>query len=58
MAKVEDIWRIQLAELQKHVEHFRRENVMGYEDKELEAFDAGLHMVFTMIKCMMEELDD
>ena len=58
MANAEDVWRIQLAELQKHVEHFRRENIMGYEDKELEAFDAGLHMTATMIKCMMEELDD
>ena len=58
MATAEDVWRIQLAELQKHVEHFRRENIMGYEDKELEAFDAGLHMTATMIKCMMEELDD
>ena len=58
MAKAEDVWRIQLAELQKHVEHFRRENIMGYEYKELEAFDAGLHMTATMIKCMMEELDD
>ena len=31
---------------------------MGYEDKELDAFDAGLHMVSTMINCMMEELDE
>ena len=58
MAKAEDIWRIQLAELQKHVEHFRRENIMGYEDKELDAFHAGLHMVSTMINCMMEELNE
>jgi len=58
MSKAEDIWRIQLSELTKHVEHFRRENIMGYEDKELASFDAGLHMVSTMIKCMMGELDE
>jgi len=58
MSKAEDIWRIQLSELTKHVEHFRRENIMGYEDKELASFDAGLHMVSTMIKCMMEELNE
>tara|TARA_R100001244_G_scaffold72609_1_gene58605 strand:+ start:343 stop:519 length:177 start_codon:yes stop_codon:yes gene_type:complete len=58
MPNAEDVWRIQLGELEKHVAHFRRENVMGYEDLELEAFDAGLHMVSTMIKCMLEELNE
>jgi len=58
MVKIRDLWRVQLAEVLKHIEHFRRENVMGYENGELDAFDAGLHMVSTTIKCMMEELDE
>jgi len=58
MTKIKDLWSVQLDELLKHVEHFRRDNVMGYEAKELEAFDAGLHMVSVMIKCVMEELNE
>ena len=58
MTNAEDVWVVQLNELLKHVEHFRRENIMGYEGKELDSFDAGLHMVSTMVKCMMEELNE
>lgn len=58
MADAKDVWTVQLSELQKHIMHFRRENIMGYEDQELEAFDAGLHMVSTMIKCIMEEMNE
>ena len=58
MTDIKDLWSVQLNELLKHVEHFRRDNVMGYEDQELEAFDAGLHMVSAMIKCVMEELNE
>ena len=40
MTSGEDVWVVQLNELLKHVEHFRRENIMGYEGKELDSFDA------------------
>ena len=51
-----DAWVVQLDSLIKHATNFRRDNVLNYEDKELEAFDAGLHMMVLLMKAMIEDI--
>ena len=51
-----DAWIVQLDSLIKHAENFRRENVMKYKGKQLESFDAGLHMMVLLMKAMIEDL--
>lgn len=51
-----DAWVVQLDSLIKHAASFRRDNVLNYEGKELEAFDAGLHMMTLLMKAMIEDI--
>jgi len=62
MANSLHAWVVQLNELIDHAIKIRNENVMGYTDKELEAFETGLN-IFTllmkeMLKDMLGEVDD
>ena len=60
MANSLHAWVVQLNELIDHA--IRNENVMDYQDKELEAFETGLN-IFTllmkeMLKDMLGDVDD
>ena len=62
MANSLHAWVVQLNELIDHAIAIRNENVMDYQDKELEAFETGLN-IFTllmkeMLKDMLGEVDD
>tara|TARA_R100000315_G_C5098363_1_gene56384 strand:+ start:162 stop:368 length:207 start_codon:yes stop_codon:yes gene_type:complete len=51
-----DAWVVQLDSLIKHAENFRRDNIMKYKGKQLEAFDAGLHMMVLLMGAMIEDI--
>ena len=51
-----DAWVVQLDSLIKHAENLRRENIFEYKDKELESFDAGLHMMVLLMGAMIEDI--
>ena len=51
-----DAWVVQLDSLIKHAENLRRENIFKYKDKELESFDAGLHMMVLLMGAMIEDI--
>ena len=62
MANSLHAWVVQLNELIDHAIAIRNENVMDYQDKELEAFETGLN-IFTllmkeMLKDMLGDVDD
>lgn len=56
MANSLDMWIVQLDELMGHALKMRNDNVMEYEDKELEAFEMGLNMMTLLMKKMLEEM--
>ena len=51
-----DMWVVQLDELIQHAIKIRNENVMGYKDKELEAFETGLNIFTLLMKEMMKDM--
>lgn len=51
-----DAWVVQLDSLIKHAENIRRDNVMKYKGKQLEAFDAGLHMIVLLMDAMIKDI--
>ncbi len=53
---IHDAWVVQLDSLIKHAANFRRDNVLNYKGKELEAFDAGLHMMTLLMRAMIEDI--
>jgi len=56
MSSVKDAWVVLLNELIIHAGNFGAKNVMGYEDKELEAFETGLGMMIIYMKNMMKDI--
>ena len=56
MANSLDMWIVQLDELVGHALKMRDDNVMKYEDKELEAFETGLNMMVLLMKAMIEDM--
>jgi hypothetical protein len=56
MSNVKDAWVVLLNELIIHAGKFRGNNVMEYEDKELEAFDTGLGMMVVLMKNMIRDI--
>lgn len=50
------MWIVQLDELVAHALKIRNDNVMKYEDKELEAFETGLNMMVLLMKAMLEDM--
>ena len=56
MANSLDMWIVQLDELVGHALKMRNDNVMKYEDKELEAFETGLNMMVLLMKAMIEDM--
>lgn len=56
MANSLDMWIVQLDELVAHALKIRNDNVMKYEDKELEAFETGLNMMVLLMKAMLEDM--
>ena len=50
------MWIVQLDELVGHALKMRDDNVMKYEDKELEAFETGLNMMVLLMKAMIEDM--
>jgi len=56
MANSLDMWIVQLDELVAHALKMRNDNVMKYEDKELEAFETGLNMMVLLMKAMLEDM--
>ena len=56
MANSLDMWIVQLDELVGHALKMRNDNVMKYEDKELEAFETGLNMMVLLMKAMLEDM--
>lgn len=51
-----DAWIVQLDSLIKHAENLRRDNVMKYKGKELEAFDVGLHLIVLLMNAMIKDI--
>jgi hypothetical protein len=51
-----DMWAVQLDELIQHAIKIRNENVMGYKDKELEAFEMGLNIMTLLMKEMLKDM--
>jgi len=49
-------WVVQLNELIDHAIKIRDENVMEYEDKELEAFETGLNIFTLLMKEMLKDM--
>ena len=51
-----DMWIVQLNELIQHAIKIRNDNVMKYEDKELEAFETGLNIFTLLMKEMIQDM--
>jgi len=56
MANSLHAWVVQLNELIEHAIKIRNENVMEYEDKELEAFETGLNIFTLLMKEMLKDM--
>jgi len=56
MANSLDMWVVQLDDLIQHALKIRNENVMGYKDKELEAFETGLNIFTLLMKEMVKDM--
>lgn len=56
MANSLDMWIVQLDELCGHALNMREDNVLKYEGKELEAFEAGLNMMILLMKTMLDDM--
>lgn len=56
MANSLDMWIVQLDELVQHAIKIRNDNVMKYEDKELEAFETGLNIFTLLMKEMIQDM--
>tara|TARA_B100000902_G_C27220183_1_gene869220 strand:+ start:334 stop:531 length:198 start_codon:yes stop_codon:yes gene_type:complete len=56
MANSLHAWVVQLNELIDHAIKIRNENVMGYTDKELEAFETGLNIFTLLMKEMLKDM--
>ena len=56
MANSLDMWIVQLDELIQHAIKIRNDNVMEYNDKELEAFETGLNIFTLLMKEMVRDM--
>ena len=56
MANSLDMWIVQLDELIQHAIKIRNDNVMEYNDKELEAFETGLNIFTLLMKQMVRDM--